>query len=160
MESEKNKDFKFIVLSIIFAFTFWLIDAFVVFKSTTGISFLQAFFPIDTLILLKRGIITLIFITMGVLADRFLGESKQERSKLLEKFTRQEEILDSMPEQLWIMNENFKIIFANREFCKWWGYRKEEVAGRLLQDIFTLPDYEKFIETTREIKEKQCELTL
>jgi PAS domain S-box-containing protein len=70
-------------------------------------------------------------------AERYRSEDlRRSHDELLELSTFLESAIENIAEPLWIKDENYRFVFANRVFCELSGFTKEEILGKTGEDVF------------------------
>lgn len=64
-----------------------------------------------------------------------VAELEAENAALRARLDRLDLLLDTVPAMLAYGDADFRVRHANNAMAKWWGYDKDEVAGRYLTDI-------------------------
>jgi two-component system sensor histidine kinase/response regulator len=78
-------------------------------------------------------------------------ESKASASSLKLRENFYKDILDSIDDLIFVKDENHRWVFLNNAACKAWGYKKEELIGKMDYDIFPKKEADIYWEKDNEI---------
>jgi|GEM_PF-2076060 PAS domain S-box-containing protein len=88
--------------------------------------------------------VAIVFLAFLLGVTRFL--QIQIRKKTAELASNQEEltlIMDNIPAMVSYIDREQRYIYADHSYASWYGFAKEEVVGKLIQEILPLENYEK-----------------
>ena len=82
-------------------------------------------------------------VTNGLAVIRDITDRKKIENQLIESQQKLEELFNANPEASVFLDRDFRVIKSNSQFDKLFGYKAEEIVGKMIADLIDPPGAEK-----------------